>query len=700
MKNNPLSFLMRKKKNVGGSTVGSSSVLSTAQSSTGDKALGTTGGLPIIGNLPARSQYKVTAIAATAFFLGAAGTGWFAQQQAYSAEVLKERLKTVQVEAQKVQISSRLIMSASSNGPSSLANAKKGFADAVKAYEEAKRSSGGVSQALKMRFEEISRLSEEMSKSATNIPEFVKAEKDLLLGVSKMLSNLDKIYVVALQEGASDAQLMALTELSQQASSLGFELSKMATGTEAEPLALAAMKNRMMSITNLVKGLSEGNKAWGSKTLSTKFTTAPMKEIEALSKTIGTSGEAAFGSISEFVSAKDKDEGISSAVATVLNENADTGITGSLSMILGVISGILGLLTFACIYMFALIGRKQIEAQAAAARKEKDESNDAVMLLLEEMTVLADGDLTSKATVRESITGAIAETINFTTDELARLLREVKSTSESVVTSSLQTNTLTSGMLAVAEDQEKRLMEAGRQMAELSQKMDEIAQKSNDAQGEASRSVDAAKEGMEVVSTTIERMGRIRDTIQETSKKIKLLGESSTAIGEVTSLIRDITKQINILALNAAIQAASAGDAGRGFAVVANEVQRLALSSADAAKRIDDLVLTIQSDAKLAVSAMENTTKEVVDGAKLADQAGENLKQISLAVESVSHVVSTIMSEMMEESDSATNLSLDMRRLQEITEASRESTMKTAEGSDEVKKMALALQGAVGAFKV
>jgi twitching motility protein PilJ len=251
-----------------------------------------------------------------------------------------------------------------------------------------------------------------------------------------------------------------------------------------------------------------------------------------------------------------------------------------------------------------------------------------------------------------------------------------------------------------AKEQFDRLAKTGESMVKMSMSMDDIAQETAEAAKASRQSLDVSQGGLRIVEQTIDRMNNIRETIQETSKKIKLLGESSTAIGEVTGLIRDITKQINILALNAAIQAASAGEAGRGFAVVAGEVQRLALSSADAAKRIDDLVLTIQEDAKVAVSAMELSTREVVEGAKLTDKAGSALKEIEGSVSGLTRAIEEVTSKVEVESENASNLSLDMRLLQEYTEKTLEESKRGDESVQQVRGVADELRESVANFKV
>jgi hypothetical protein len=177
---------------------------------------------------------------------------------------------------------------------------------------------------------------------------------------------------------------------------------------------------------------------------------------------------------------------------------------------------------------------------------------------------------------------------------------------------------------------------------EIAASIDEVSKNSEESADVAQRSVQIAAKGAGVVRQTIQGMDSIRDQIQETSKRIKRLGESSQEIGSIVELINDISEQTNILALNAAIQAASAGEAGRGFAVVADEVQRLAERASNATKRIETLVQTIQSDTNEAVSSMEQTTAEVVAGARLAEDAGLALGEIEKVSTDLANLIQNI----------------------------------------------------------
>ncbi|MEM6936904.1 MAG: methyl-accepting chemotaxis protein, partial [Pseudomonadota bacterium] len=203
-----------------------------------------------------------------------------------------------------------------------------------------------------------------------------------------------------------------------------------------------------------------------------------------------------------------------------------------------------------------------------------------------------------------------------------------------------------------------------------------------------------------VVRQTIDGMDNIREQIQETSKRIKRLGESSQEIGDIVELINDIAEQTNILALNAAIQAASAGEAGRGFAVVADEVQRLAERASNATKRIETLVQTIQADTNEAVISMEQTTTEVVNGARLAEDAGEALGEIEKVSHDLADLIQNISEAARQQSAAATNISGTMNVIQEITTQTSAGTSQTAESIGHLADLAAELRRSVADFKL
>src|SRR5205085_6522208 len=272
--------------------------------------------------------------------------------------------------------------------------------------------------------------------------------------------------------------------------------------------------------------------------------------------------------------------------------------------------------------------RKRDNVALVSTKEVNLRNQEAILRLLDEMGSLAEGDLTVKATVTEEITGAIADSINFAIEALRSLVTTINETAVQVAAAAQETQATAMHLAEAAEHQAQHITSASAQINSIASSIDQVSKNSAESADVAQRSVQIAAKGAEVVRQTIQGMDNIRDQIQETSKRIKRLGESSQEIGSIVELINDIAEQTNILALNAAIQAASAGEAGRGFAVVADEVQRLAERASNATKRIEALVQTMQSDTNEAVSSMEQTTAEVVAGARLAEDAGTALGDI------------------------------------------------------------------------
>ncbi len=334
--------------------------------------------------------------------------------------------------------------------------------------------------------------------------------------------------------------------------------------------------------------------------------------------------------------------------------------------------------------------------------KETAETNDrnqnAILRLLDELADLADGDLTTTATVTEDFTGAIADSINYTIDQLRILVSRINETADRVVSSSSDTQQTALHLAEAAEHQAQEIAGASAAINEMAVTIDQVSANAAESAGVAERSVSIASNGAKVVQNTIHGMDTIREQIQDTSKRIKRLGESSQEIGDIVGLINDIADQTNILALNAAIQASMAGDAGRGFAVVADEVQRLAERSATATKQIESLVKTIQNDTNEAVISMEQTTAEVVRGARLAQDAGVALEEIETVSASLAELIQNISNAARQQASSAGHISNTMNVIQEITSQTSAGTNATAKSIGNLSQLAMELNESVSGF--
>ncbi|MGS0742087.1 methyl-accepting chemotaxis protein [Glaciimonas sp. GG7] len=344
--------------------------------------------------------------------------------------------------------------------------------------------------------------------------------------------------------------------------------------------------------------------------------------------------------------------------------------------------------------------RLQAIKQEVDASTVNDQNQAAILRLMNELQEVADGDLTVQATVSEDITGAIADSVNYTVEELRGLVGRVTATAQQVTTASDQAQTVSIELLEASQKQSRDIRETSEAVLEMATQINDVSKSASASVDVARQSVNAAEEGAKAVENAITGMNDIREQIQETSKRIKRLGESSQEIGEITELISDITEQTNVLALNAAIQAASAGEAGRGFSVVAEEVQRLAERSGAATKQIGALVRTIQTDTHDAVVAMEKSTQGVVEGAKLSDAAGAALSDISRVSNRLAELIQNISLATEQQANSANGVATNIQNILLVTEKTREGTSQTAVSIRELSKLAEDLKSSVSRFRI
>ncbi len=344
--------------------------------------------------------------------------------------------------------------------------------------------------------------------------------------------------------------------------------------------------------------------------------------------------------------------------------------------------------------------RRRAERQEQEARRSNEANQAAILRLMNELQNVAEGDLTQQATVTEDITGAIADSVNYTVEELRSLVGQVQRTAEQVRRASSQAQTTSGDLLRSSEQQLVEIRETGRAVLDMAERINTVSAQAQHSSTVARQSLDAAEQGLLAVRNSIDGMNSIRSQIQDTSKRIKRLGESSQEIGEITELISDLTEQTNVLALNAAIQAASAGDAGRGFSVVAEEVQRLAERSAEAAKQIAALVRTIQTDTQDAVAAMERSTQGVVEGARLSDSAGAALSEIDRVSRHLAELIELISQQALTEAQSANQVATSIQHIFAVTEQTGEGTRSTADLVSELARVAEVLRESVSRFKI
>ena len=361
--------------------------------------------------------------------------------------------------------------------------------------------------------------------------------------------------------------------------------------------------------------------------------------------------------------------------------------------------GLVGLAILLLAALLFLHSKSSVFERTAREQAEQNERNQqAILRLLDEMGSLADGDLTVEATVTEDITGTIADSFNFAIEELRKLVATVNDTALMVDTATKQTENTAAHLAKAAGNQAKEINAATESIVSMAASIEEVSGNAERSSDVARHSVEVAHKGGEAVRRTIDGMNAIRETIQETSKRIKRLGESSQEIGNIVELINDIAEQTNILALNASIQASMAGEAGRGFAVVADEVQRLAERSTNATKQIEVLVRTIQADTNEAVVSMERSTTDVVGGALLAENAGAALDEIEQVSNQIASLVQNISSSARQQAGSAADVTRRTTRLREIGDQTGKATTATAASISKLSELATQLRKTVEGF--
>ncbi|HZX32034.1 MAG TPA: methyl-accepting chemotaxis protein [Rhodocyclaceae bacterium] len=533
----------------------------------------------------------------------------------------------------------------------------------------------------------------------------IDAKNSVLLDLS------EQIAALKLQTGSSSREIAAANQLVMLTQRIAKNAAAMLVGDVINPevaFLLGKDTNAFRdNLTGLIKG-SESLRLSGSNDADTKEKLAELETTfkdyqNAIGNILGNmqplvlskqSGSRIFRESEDLLKATDN---LAAAYQEYLSER---GLYVIILVVLTVLA-VASLALLAKIYLDDTTRRAdESERQRQESETVNRENQDAILRLMNELGDLADGDLTVTATVSENITGAIADSINYTIEELRVLVGRINDAANRVTAATEIARQTSNELLSAAEKQSQEIQSAGESALAMAQSMNDVSDSANNSAQVARQSLAAAEKGTEAVQDSIKGMNEIREHIQETSKRIKRLGESSQEIGEIVELISDITEQTNVLALNAAIQAASAGEAGRGFTVVAEEVQRLAERSAEATKQIAAIVKTIQTDTQDAVSAMEQSTQGVVEGARRSDAAGQALAEIGQVSRDLAGLIEQISSATHEQSESATRVAQMMQDILRVTEQTTAGTQRTAEAVDELTGLAQELKGSVAGFKV
>jgi twitching motility protein PilJ len=535
---------------------------------------------------------------------------------------------------------------------------------------------------------------------------------------SDLLEIAETISSLKLQQGASPAEISAAGQLVMLTQRIGKSANEFQTAEGVSPEAVFLLGKDLNSFKEISESLLGGSSELRLPPTRDAQTREQIEALIKLYEETRTEASAILGNLQGLVSAREAQTAINADSEPLRRQLEDlqtklqsgAGI-GSLPMGLLALATVLVLLCGVGLSRVQLLDsrlrqeaaeRRQEESrvQEHEAKRINDANQAAILRLMNELQSVAEGDLTQEATVTEDITGAIADSVNYTVEELRALVGSVQNTATRVAQTTAEVDANSTELLAASTEQLREIRETGRSVLDMAGRINEVSTQAQESAQVARQSLEAADLGLKAVQNAIGGMNSIRDQIQETSKRIKRLGESSQEIGEITELISDITEQTNVLALNAAIQAASAGEAGRGFSVVAEEVQRLAERSADATRQIAALVKAIQTDTQDAVAAMERSTQGVVEGARLSDSAGTALTEIDSVSRHLAELIELISSSTSREAVLANDVAENIQHIVAVTEQTGEGTRTTAQQVRELSHMAEELRQSVARFKI
>ena len=563
----------------------------------------------------------------------------------------------------------------------------------------------------------------------------MKAEVDALLATREALAlagnfvplldnSLSQINTLfddiakSLASNRSDArQVYQVTKQLQIGEQIAGDLRRMLNETGASVNTAAERFGRNVRLFGQVlKGMQDGDARTGVERITLPESVGKLTTLNELFRALDTEASRIAEKAPEIVKAQNAAQSInaqSGALVDTVGQLVDQyAASGRHLTLFGIplsypIIYLLGALTLIFIIMLFFLQNRESQQRLRDSEQRKQETEeqnhrnqDAILRLLDELGNLAEGDLTVQASVTEDITGAIADSVNYAIEALRDLVSTINNTSSLVASAVQETSAIADRLAKSSEIQARQIESASSTVTQMSRSMDEVSAKTASSAEVAEKSVGIAHEGGDRVRRTIHGMDTIREHIQDTSKRIKRLGESSQEIGDIVALINDIADQTNILALNAAIQASAAGDAGRGFAVVADEVQRLAERSSNATKRIEMLVKTIQADTNEAVISMEKSTSEVVGGAGLAQKAGEALEEIEKVSASLAELIDEISKSSGQVSEMASRVAGAMTSINDITGQTAESSVATASAIGKMHRLAQELRQSVTGFRL
>ncbi len=678
------------------------------------------GALPVLGGMPLNQQLRILAALFGVFLLVAAGLSIRENRIGTQGTAYVSAIGQMRMLSQRLAKSAQLTLQGNAPAFKELRESRDAFASLLDRLMQGGDIDGvSVPASPDAVQPDLQALAAEWEKTNKNAATLLEQEKNLVaLGSSvnainarnpQLLELTEQVSALKLQSAAPAREIVAANQLVMLTQRLAKNANSLMVGSSLDPEVAFLLGKDTNVFRDTLQALAKGSDV--IRPASDPETRERLAELEGAFNQYREAITSILANLQRLVQAKQAGSRIFSD-STALLDATDKVAAGYAEVLsaravptaLIALFGSLALVTLALLLKLYNDGTRRsavdADAQRRSAEQDKNSQQQAILRLMNEMGDLADGDLTVRATVTEDVTGAIADSVNYTIEELSVLVKRINEAATRVTSATESARSTSGDLLAATERQAREIQEAGSAALAMAQQMNQVSRSAVESAHVARASLTSARKGADAVENSIKGMNEIREQIQETSKRIKRLGESSQEIGEIVELISDITEQTNVLALNAAIQAASAGEAGRGFTVVAEEVQRLAERSGEATKQIAAIVKTIQADTQDAVSAMERSTRGVVDGARLSDAAGQALSEISSVSSNLARLIEQISTQTEKQSVQAAQVADTMKSILRVTQQTTAGTKETAVSIGQLAELAVELKGSVSGFKV
>ncbi|MFO1396099.1 MAG: methyl-accepting chemotaxis protein [Burkholderiales bacterium] len=671
--------------------------------------------LPIIGAMPVVKQFQTLGLLMVLFLLLAALMAYFDRRSAAEEAAATATATEMQMLSQRLARGSALAAQGQVAGFAAVKDSRDRFRtnlDALISGGTVRGQSVDVSRDeattkllndVKARWDRVNVAAGRLVENEQSLTSLAKGLEALNTGNAALLELAQQATQQIGQAGGTLREIDYTNQLAVLSQRIAKNANTLASSDEIDPEVAFLLGKDAGTFRDILAGLQKGSEALRLSPVRSEDARATLAELAKRFATYETGINAILTNMPRLVLAKQAARSINTEAEPLLNDTTKLADHFDASPIRKWTLGaaiFFALLALGALVLLGKVFLDDARVRAMESEGENKRNQEAILRLLNEMGNLADGDLTVQASVTEDVTGAIADSINFTIEELRTLVRGINSATDQVTKATQETQAISNRLYEASQRQNREIQQASASVLQMAQSINEVSQTANQSARVAQQSLAAAEKGGQVVQNQIAGMNEIRTQIQDTSKRIKRLGESSMEIGEIVELISDITEQTNVLALNAAIQAASAGEAGRGFTVVAEEVQRLAERSGEATKQIEAIVKTIQADTQDAVAAMEKSTVGVVEGTKLSDAAGQALTEIQKVSRDLAELIARISTQTQMQSSSVTDVTRGMQGILKITEETTEGTKQTNVSIGQLTKLAAELRSSVAGFKV